>query len=184
MVKIKRPKYPHVAANGQTEWGGTFFRHVRPAMLNYRHNTNVLGHQIVAFKVGHGDYIDVGGSPGWGIRHPGKVRCVDTWKYLSVFIDKAISLRVPEGYPTDAPFELKQVDPSKGMLIKPHAIEDMFQKERLPLIKEGGAENTEAPSTLANGFATIPAPNDYEPGEGVPVVGTHPRHGPPRLVAG
>ena len=76
---------------------------------------------------------------------------------LSVFIDKAIALRVPDGYPTTEPFVLKQVDPSQGLLIRPHAIEDMFQKERLPLLKEGGEyirmDDVEAP--LANGYSAI-----------------------------
>ena len=62
--KLEDQSILHVAANGQTEWGGTFFKHVRPSLLNYRHNTNVLGHQLIGYGVGHGDYVDVGGSKG------------------------------------------------------------------------------------------------------------------------
>jgi len=169
----------HVSANGETEWGGTYFKHVRPALLNYRRNTNVLAHQIVARSIGHGDYPDVGGSEGWGQPHPGEITCVDTWTYLAAFIDKAMRLRVPKGYPTEQPFVLKQVDPSKGLLVKPHAIEDMFQSKRHPLIKEKGVyQVVEGPESPVNGFSQIPPARDYQPGDGVPVVALTPGMGP------
>lgn len=121
----------------------------------------------------------MGGSEGWGKEHPGQIRCIDTWTYLSVFIDKAMDLRVPEGFPTDEPFKLKQVDPSKGLLIKPHAIEDMFQSERFPIIKENGVyQQVGEPKSPVNGYSVIPAAKDYTPGEGVPVVEFTPGMGP------
>ena len=140
----------------------------------------MLGHQLIGYGVGHGNYIDVGGSDGWGLDHPGKVQCVDTWKYLSVFIDKAIHLRVPEGYPTTEPFTLKQVDPSQGLLIKPHAIEDMFQKERLPLLKQGDEylRMDDVKPPIANGYVSLSADPKFIPGEGVPLVELTPRMGP------
>ena len=53
---------------------------------------------------------------------------------------------------------LKHVDPSQGLLIKPHAIEDMFQKERLPLITEGDGylRMDNVPFPRANGYQAIP----------------------------
>ena len=161
----------HCSANGATEWGGTFAKHVRPSLLNYRRHTNYLGHILVGSGVGHGDYIDVGGSEGWGKRFPGKIHCVDTWNYLSIFLDKALTLRLPEGYPTEAMLPLQQVDESKGLLIKPHAIEDMFQSVRLPLIQsENGDYIVDPPSPSSNGYAEIAPAADYMPEDGVPVV--------------
>jgi len=169
----------HVSANGETEWGGTYFRHVRPALLNYRRKTQVLAHQIVAKNIGHGDYPDVGGSRGWGKDHPGQINCVDTWEYLALFIDKAVQLRVPEGYPTDKPFALKQVDPGQGFLIRPHAVEDRFQSERHPLIeKDGTFQVVKGPESPVNGFSVIAPAEGYQPAEGVPIVALTPKQGP------
>lgn len=87
-------------ANGENEWAGTWHLHVRPSFLNYRMKCGLLPHQIVARGVGHGDYVDGSGSSGWGKPHPGKVSCLDTWNYLSMFVDKALTLRVPtDKYP-------------------------------------------------------------------------------------
>ncbi len=177
--KLKDESILHVSANGETEWGGTYFKHVRPALLNYRNHTNVLGHLIVGKDIGHGNYPDVGGSKGWGKKHPGQIRCVDTWSYLALFIDKAVELRVPEGYPTDKPFELKQVDPSQGVLLHPHAIEDRFQSERHPLVKKGDTyPPVEGPKSPVNGFSVIAPAKDYHPPEGVPVVAFQEKMGP------
>lgn len=56
----------HLAMNGKEEWSGTWYRHVRPSLLNYHHNTKWLGHQLVLKGVGHGEYADKHGSDGWG----------------------------------------------------------------------------------------------------------------------
>ncbi len=51
-------------ANGETEWGGTWFNHVRPSLLNYRRHSEWLPHIAIAKDVGHGDYADGHGSGG------------------------------------------------------------------------------------------------------------------------
>ena len=56
----------YVCANGQEEWDGTWYRHVRPNPLNRRATTGWLAHQTVARGVGHGNYTDAHGSKGWG----------------------------------------------------------------------------------------------------------------------
>ena len=118
----------YVCANGQEEWSGTWYRHVRPSLLNYRANTGWLAHQVVAYGVGHGNYVDAHGSKGWGQPVPaGTMSVLRVWDYLALFADKALTLRLPEkGYPTDGPLKLKQVDPDSGYLIHPRAIEQML----------------------------------------------------------
>ncbi len=162
-----------VNANGETEWGGTWFNHVRPALLNYRARTAWLPHQAVAKGIGHGDYPDTHGSKGWGkpVR-PGETSVLRVWDYLALFIEKALALRVPEGaYPTDGPIRLKQVDASKGYLIDRFAVEELFQVPHLPLREgpdgylPGGGE--EAP---VSGYASFEPPAGFAPPEGVPVV--------------
>jgi hypothetical protein len=118
----------YVAANGQEEWSGTWYRHVRPSLLNYRAQTPWLGHQVVAVGVGHGNYVDGHGSPGWGKPVPeGTMSVLRIWDYLALFVDKALTLRLPaEGCPTDSPLKLRQVDPASGYLIHPRAIEELL----------------------------------------------------------
>jgi hypothetical protein len=118
----------HVNANGQEEWSGTWYRHARPSLLNYRAKTTWLPHQVVAHGVGHGDYVDAHGSQGWGKPVPeGTMSVQRVWDYLSLFLDKALTLRLPEkGYPTDGPLKLRQVDPDSGYLIHPRAIEEQL----------------------------------------------------------
>jgi hypothetical protein len=118
----------YVNANGQEEWSGTWYRHVRPSLLNYRAQTAWLPHQVVAFGVGHGNYVDAHGSTGWGqpVRE-GTMSVLRLWDYLALFVDKALSLRLPaEGHPTDGPLKLRQVDPASGYLIHPRAIEELL----------------------------------------------------------
>ena len=161
----------HCSANGETEWGGTFAKHVRPSLLNYRANTSWLPHQVVSEGVDHGNYVDSNGSAGWGKEFPDKVTVIDVWNYLSLYVDKALTLRLPEGYPTDKPLPLKKVDPSKGLLIEPFAIEDIFRKPRMPLIEKDGTfiPNAE-PEATTNGYTKIAPAANYTPAEGVPVV--------------
>ncbi len=118
----------YVCANGQEEWSGTWYRHVRPSLLNYRANTPWLGHQVVAHGVGHGSYVDVHGSTGWGQPVPeGKMSVIRIWDYLTLFVDKALALRLPEkGHPTSGPLKLRQVDPASGYLIHPRAVEELL----------------------------------------------------------
>ncbi|MFP4356547.1 MAG: hypothetical protein ACLFUJ_15645 [Phycisphaerae bacterium] len=124
-AKLDGQSILHVNVNGQSEWGQTWSRHVRPSLLNYRTKAGWLPHQVVAHKVGHGNYRDMHGSGGWGKPvTDGSVSVQRVWDYLSVFVDKALQVRLPEsGYPTDKPFELRQVDPKTGYLIHPRAVE-------------------------------------------------------------
>lgn len=163
----------HCSANGELEWGGTFAKHVRPSLLNYRLHTNVLPHQIVAHGVGHGDYVDAHGSKGWGKEHPGKTSVRAVWDYLALFMDKAMTLRVPaDACPTDGPVKLKQIDPSTGYLIEPFAVEDTFRRPRRDLVKDddGYAVDPHADRPKLNGYVEIAPAKGYQPPEGVPVT--------------
>ncbi len=169
-----------VNANGETEWGGTWFNHVRPSLLNYRSQKGWLSHQTVAKDVGHGDYVDGHGSDGWGKQFPGKVTCIRVWDYLAMFIDKALELRLPKDvYPTDAPVKLNQVDEASGYVIDPFAVEETFGVPHLPLQEKnglfvpGGAE--EFPVV---GFAAFAPLKDFVPGVGAPVVKLEPGKSP------
>ncbi|MGD0899257.1 MAG: hypothetical protein ABR915_15580 [Thermoguttaceae bacterium] len=159
----------HVNSNGEAEWGGTWFIHVRPSLLNYRAQKNWLPHQVVAKGVGHGDYPDGHGSPGWGKPFPDRVTCIRVWDYLALFIDKAIGLRVPtDKYATDGPVELKQVDEETGYLIDPFAVEDLFRQPHYAL--KGSPAGYLLGEANTSTFIAIPPPADYAPPEGVPVA--------------
>lgn len=158
----------HVNANGEAEWGGTWSVHVRPMLLNYRVNTRWLVHQIVARGVAHGDYPGSKNGRVMGASVPGQVCASDTFDYLTVFVDKALTLRLPENqYPTDGPVKLKPVDESSGYLIEPFAIEDVFQMRRLPLRHTPNGFTSEMPTM---GFIEIETATDYVPAEGTPVT--------------
>lgn len=143
----------YVAANGEREWDGTWYRHVRPFLLNYRAGTALLPHQLVAPGVGHGDYVDAHGSPGWGKPvAAGAFSVLRTWDYLTLFIDKALSLRLPEqGFPTESPLRLRQVDPDRGYLVHPRAIEELLGLPWMALRNKDGE------------YATIPWPEEKHP---------------------
>lgn len=143
----------YVAANGELEWDGTWYRHVRPFLLNYRANTPWLPHQLAAPGVGHGNYVDAHGSAGWGKPPPeGAFSVLRTWDYLTLFIDKALTLRLPEqGYPTEGPFRLRQVDPDAGYLVHPRAIEEVLGLPWMALRKRDGE------------YQTIPWPEEKHP---------------------
>lgn len=92
----------YLAVNGQEEWSGTWYRHVRPSMLNYRATNNWLPHQLVAPGVGHGDYVDAHGRPGWGQPVPeGTTSVRRVWDYMVMFVDRALTLRLPAAVPND-----------------------------------------------------------------------------------
>lgn len=170
-----------VNANGDSEWGGTWYNHVRPSLLNYRAKQGWLSHQVVVRGVGHGDYADANGSPGWGKPVPANTTsCLRVWDYLALFIDKAVALRVPQGkYATQGPVTLNQVDESTGYVIDPFAVEETFGVPHLPL-KEGPGgyianSGDEAPVT---GFAALSPLKDFVPAPGVPVVAIEPGKSP------
>ncbi len=128
--KVADESVLHLAVNGEQEWDGTWYRHVRPSLLNYHLNTNWLGHQVVLHGVGHGNYVDVHGSKGWGKPVPeGTMSVRRVWDYIALHIDQAMQLRVPEGvYATaDEPVELKQIDRASGWLIHPRAPEELLK---------------------------------------------------------
>ncbi|MGD0896186.1 MAG: hypothetical protein ABR915_00035 [Thermoguttaceae bacterium] len=158
----------HVNANGESEWGGTWFVHVRPSLLNYRAQKNWLPHQVVAQGIGHGDYPESTSGKDNPAQRMSRNR---VWDYLAVFIDKALDLRVPKDkYPTDGPIELKQVDDSTGYVIDPFAVEDLFRQPHYPLLSSGSeylvGKEVENPGI----FAAIPPARDYRVPEGVPVA--------------
>lgn len=161
----------HCNLNGETEWGGTWYRHVRPGLLNYREHTAWLPHLVVGRGLGHGDYIDGSGTPEFGTPHPGKVTVQASWNYLSLFIDKALALRMPaEGVPTEAPLTLREVDPSSGLLIDPFATEEVWRQPPFPLVRAGNAYALGGGADpTVTGFARI-APSAEAVPEGVPVV--------------
>jgi hypothetical protein len=156
----------HVIANGEMEWGGTWYVHVRPSLLNYRAQKNWLPHQVVSWGVGHGDYPDE--TSGRDNPAPRQTRRA-VWDYLALYVDKVLGLRVPQDkYPTDGPLDLKQVDEAAGYVIDPFAVEDLFRKPRCPLISSpAGYIVVQEPS---GGYAAIAPPKDYAAPEGVPVT--------------
>jgi len=161
----------HVNLNGETEWGGTWNRHVRPSLLNYRAKTAWLPHLALAHDVGHGNYLDVHGSSSWGKKFPGKVTCIRVWDYLALYVDKALSLRLPEGeYPTKRPITLKQVDPTTGYLIRPYGYEDIFKLPRIPMTREDDAYVVDpAGDDMQATFVAIALPKGFKPPSGVPL---------------
>ena len=180
----------HVSANGELEWGGTFSLHVRPSLLNYRLHSNVLPHQIVARGVGHGDYVDAHGSKGWNRPTGNDTSVQAVWDYLALFIDKALTLRVPDDAdPAKGPVKLNRIDPATGYLLEPFAVEDTLRRPRLDLVErgdsyvvdpanaEGGGEQPQL-----NGYAEVPPATDYRPAQGVPVVDFEPGKSPTRWL--
>ena len=121
----------HVNVNGQTEWGQTWYRHVRPGLLNYRRHKDWLPHQMVAYGVDHGDHRPPGNKSDEGIERVTRQRA---FNYVALFVDKALTLRLPEeDYPTDGPLPLRKVDESSGWLIHPRAIEQLLGEPWRPL---------------------------------------------------
>lgn len=126
--------------NGEVEWMGTWYRHVRPNLLNYRANTAWLPHQVVVRGVGHCNYTDGHGSPGWGKPVVSNaVSVLRVWDYMALYLDKACALRVPtDRYPTDAPVQLNPIAPDSGYLIHPRAPEVLLGIRWRPLRETNG----------------------------------------------
>lgn len=117
---VKTESILQLNINGDSEWDETWYRHVRPCQLNYRAGSAWLCHQVVVPGVGHGDYADGHGSPGWGQPVPaGKTSVLTAWDYLALFMAKALALRLPDGEVGAAP--LRAVDPASGWLVHPRA---------------------------------------------------------------
>ena len=171
-AKVGNETILHLNANGETEWGGTWYNHVRPSLLNYRGQTAWLPQQTVAKDVGHGDYPDGHGGPGFGQKFPGKVTCAEVWDYIALFVDKALTLRLPKDkYPTDGPLTLKQVDETTGYVIDPFAVEESFRVPHLPLREKDGVFLTGgADEPPVSGYLALTPLKDFVVPEGVPVV--------------
>jgi hypothetical protein len=121
----------HVNVQGLSEWDGTWYRHVRPSLLNYHANTDWLAHQVVIYGVDHGYYMDYYLYPNHGQRLEKNHRftpCTEVWDYLALFLDKAMTLRVPKDvYATaEAPVTLTNLKRESGWLIHPRAPEEML----------------------------------------------------------
>ncbi len=130
-----------VNVNGETEWMGTWYRHVRPCLLNYRAKTAWLPHQAISYGIGHGDYSESAPTKEAQAKaaSPTKISRDRVFNYLALFVDKALVLRVPTGaYPTDAPIALKQVDPDQGWLIHSRAAEELLKLKWRPLRSSEG----------------------------------------------
>jgi hypothetical protein len=126
--RVKDESVMHLAINGDHEWSGTWYRHVRPSLLNYQATTGWLTHQLVLRNVGHGGYKDMHGGPGWGKPVPdGEISCLRVWDYIALHIDRALELRLPKDvYPSKAPTKLKQIDRTTGYLVHPRAPEEIL----------------------------------------------------------
>lgn len=120
----------HLSIQGLSEWDGTWYRHVRPSLLNYHRHTNWLTHQTVIYGVDHSFYMDYYIYPNFGKpleKNHRFIRCTDVWDYIALFIDKAMALRVPQdSYPTDKPTTLINVKRESGYLVHPRAPEELL----------------------------------------------------------
>jgi hypothetical protein len=124
----------HCSINGLSEWDGTWYRHVRPDLLNYHANTRWLCHQAVILGVDHGYYPDYYLYPTFQHAMPQRMpgvpklaRCQRVWDYLAEFINSSMKLRLaPDQYPQGAPPTLRAVDPASGWLIHPRAPEELL----------------------------------------------------------
>jgi len=120
----------HLNIQGLSEWDGTWYRHVRPMLLNYNQHTDWLAHQVVIYGVDHGYYVDYYIYPNFQKRMDKNhrfTRVGTVWDYVAAHIDTAMTLRVPaDSYPTDRSTKLKAVDRASGYLIHPRAIEELL----------------------------------------------------------
>jgi len=95
--RVKDETVMHVAINGDQEWSGTWYRHVRPSLLNYHANTSWLTHQLVLRNVGHGGYKDMHGSTGWGQPVPEAERRKLFWIPDREMLAAWLDLQDPDG---------------------------------------------------------------------------------------
>ena len=113
----------HMAINGLTEWDGTWYRHVRPSLLNYHRHTNWLSHQVVLYGIDHGDYADY-----YKFKNhlttvpPTMIHSQKVWRYISIFLDQSLTLRLPQ-QDDQLSFTLQHIDRTSGYLIHPRAPE-------------------------------------------------------------
>jgi len=117
----------HLNINGLTEWAGTWYRHVRPALLNYNSQTRWLAHQAVIYGVDHGYYVDYYLYPNFRKEMPKDhrhIRVTDVWDYMAAFIETALKLRLPPEGESDA--GLRDVSRDSGILLHPRVFEELL----------------------------------------------------------
>ena len=120
----------HLNIQGLSEWSGTWYRHVRPGLLNYHRNTSWLAHQVVIYGVDHGYYHDYYLYPNHRARMDKEhklIRVTQVWSYIARFIAASVDLRVPEQATADTgPIQLTAIDRASGWLIHPRAPEELL----------------------------------------------------------
>lgn len=143
----------HCSVNGLTEWDGTWYRHVRPELLNYHTNTRWLCHQAVILGVDHGYYPDYYLYPTFQQDMPQRMpgvpklaRCQRVWDYLAQFIDSSMDLRLApvQDTPGTRPV-LRAVDPGSGWLVHPRAPEELLGQKWFAYRKNDKGEHLKIP---------------------------------------
>lgn len=146
----------HLNIQGLSEWDGTWYRHVRPGLLNYNRQTGWLAHQAVIYGVDHGYYMDYFLYPNFGAtleKNHRFIRVTQVWDYIALFIDKAMGLRVPEDASAAAgPIALRTVGRDTGYLIHPRAPEELLGTKWFALRRDP-----------QSGYQTIPWPQEPTP---------------------
>jgi hypothetical protein len=164
-ARLKNETIPWINVNGEVEWGGTWYRHVRPCLLNYRAQRGWLAHQVVSWGVDHGNYPEEGS----GRNDPTPRRSREAvWDYMALWLDRIIALRLPaEGYPTTGPLTLRNVDEATGYYIDSRATEELLGLPYKPLeLGETGYKVDPYKSRSPGpGEPTPSAPRGLKPGE-------------------
>ncbi len=146
----------HLNIQGLTEWDGTWYRHVRPGLLNYHRHTRWLAHQLVIYGVDHGYYMDYFLYPNHGANLEKEhkfTRVTQVWDYISLFLDTAIELKVDtSAYPTEGLVPLKPVGREGGYLIHPRAPEELMGTKWFAMRRNEAGD-----------YLTIPWPEDPTP---------------------
>lgn len=146
----------HLNIQGLTEWDGTWYRHVRPSLLNYHRETGWLAHQVVVSGVDHGYYMDYYLYPNHGAKLEKDhrfIRVTQVWDYIAAFVDRALALRLPAEAPAvGQPVPLVQVPRDGGYLIHPRAPEELLATKWFALRRDAEGR-----------YQTIPWPQEASP---------------------
>lgn len=130
----------YLCIHGHHEWMGTWYRHVRPQLLNYRRHTRWLPHQVVIRNLGHGNYADVHGSAAFGHPTPqGVVGCRQVWDYVALAVEKMLMVRLPpDADPRRGPVTLRTIDPATGVHLHSRAPEVVTGFQQRPIREQDG----------------------------------------------